>query len=93
MNPSHFQPCDTFLSYVPAEEYIANRKFNLQPGEREKLQTAAKLYKEIIDERIAQKLEYPLDRDYLNLAAVYLWLNDRNNMNTYLELIQSIMFG
>ncbi|MDX2106774.1 MAG: S41 family peptidase [Candidatus Melainabacteria bacterium] len=86
MNPSHFQPCDTFLSYVPAEEYIANRKFNLQPAEREKLQAAAKLYKEIIDERIAQNLEYPLDRDYLNLAAVYLWLNDRNNMNTYLEL-------
>ncbi|MCW5824906.1 MAG: PDZ domain-containing protein [Cyanobacteria bacterium TGS_CYA1] len=86
MNTSHFQPCDTFLTYVPAEEYIANRKFNLQPGEREKLQAAAKLYKEIIDERIAQKLEYPLDRDYLNLAAVYLWLNDRSNMNTCLEL-------
>ncbi len=75
-----------FLSYVPAEEYIVNRKFNLKPAERENLQAAAKLYKEIIDERIAQKLEYPLDRDYLNLAAVYLWLNDRINMNTYLEL-------
>lgn len=86
MDPSHFQPCDTFLSYVPAEEYIKNGKFNLKSGEKEKLQVAAKLYKEIIDERIAQNLEYPLDRDYLNLAAVYLWLNDRNNLNTYLEL-------